>query len=78
MDANVALFLLLLVALAIGLWWLLMLVDALRVPQHVWKAAGQSQLIYVLLMVVVGVLGTIVYVAIARPQLRDAGAPNLR
>lgn len=78
MDANVALFLLLLVALAIGLWWLLMLVDALRVPQHVWKAAGQSQLVYVLLMVVVGVLGTIVYVAIARPQLRDAGAPHLR
>lgn len=55
-----------------------MLVDALRVPQHVWKAAGQNQLIYVLLMVVVGVLGTIVYVAIARPQLRDGGAPNLR
>jgi hypothetical protein len=78
MDANLALFLLLLVALSIGAWWLLMLVDALRTPQSVWKAAGQSQLLYVLLMVLVGVLGTLVYVLVARPQLREAGAPRLR
>lgn len=58
------------VALAVFVWWLLMLIDALRTPSSVWESAEQNQLLYVLLMALVGVVGTIVYVAVARPRLR--------
>jgi hypothetical protein len=60
----------LLPALALFVWWVLMLVDALKVSDATWSAAGESKILYVLLMVFLGVIGTILYVAIARPKLR--------
>ena len=59
-------------ALAIFVWWLLMLIDALKIPGTTWDAAGQSQILYVVLMAVLGVIGTILYVFVARPKLRQA------
>jgi hypothetical protein len=38
-----------------------------------WESAGQNKVLYVLLMVFRGVVGTIAYVVAARPQLRSAG-----
>ncbi|MFJ2755694.1 hypothetical protein ACIO3S_08860 [Nocardioides sp. NPDC087217] len=61
---------LLLVGLAVTVWWLLMLVQALRTPDSVWAAAGQSKILYVLLMIFLGWLGALLYVFIARPGLR--------
>jgi hypothetical protein len=58
-----------LISLAVFVWWLLVLVQALRVPDNVWTGAGQSKILWVLLMVFLGVLGTILYVLIARPAL---------
>ena len=60
----------LLVSLAFFVWWLVMLIEALRIPAARWNAAGQSQLLYVLLMVFLGVIGTLDYVLVPRPQLR--------
>jgi hypothetical protein len=51
--------------------WLVMLVDALKVSDATWSAAGESKLLYVLLMVFLGLIGTILYVVIARPKLRS-------
>lgn len=67
-----SLVLLLVLAISVGMfaWWLVMLIEALRVPAVRWNAAGQSQLLYVLLMVFLGVIGTLVYVLVPRPQLR--------
>lgn len=65
----------LLVALALFAWWLVMLIDALRTPGMTWESAGQSQLLYVLLMVFLGLIGTVLYVAVARPKLRGVTAP---
>ena len=62
------------VGLALFIWWVVVLIEALRVPSATWSAAGQSQILYVLLMVLVGLIGTIVYIAVARPALRGAGA----
>ncbi|MER7555760.1 hypothetical protein ABTZ46_02395 [Nocardioides sp. NPDC126508] len=59
-----------LIALAITVWWLLMLIQALRTPDSVWSTAGQSKILYVLLMIFLGWLGALLYVAIARPALR--------
>jgi len=44
------------------------------VPDSNWAAADQNKLLYVLLMIFLGVIGTIVYVVVARPALRRAGA----
>jgi hypothetical protein len=61
--------------LAVFVWWLLMLVDALKMSDSTWAVAGESKLLYVLLMVFLGVIGTILYVAIARPKLRAQASP---
>ncbi len=62
------------VGLAVAVWWLLMLIEALKIPAGQWEAAGQNQILYVVAMFLVGVLGTLLYVFIARPQLRAKGA----
>jgi len=62
---------LLLVWLALTVWWLVMLVQALRTPDSVWAAADQSKILYVLLMIFLGWLGALLYVVIARPRLRS-------
>ena len=46
------------------------LVDALRTPAQVWDAAGQNQLLWVGVMVFLTLLGAVLYVLVARPQLR--------
>jgi hypothetical protein len=56
--------------LALTVWWLLMLIDALKFSDATWESAGESKVLYVLLMVFLHVIGTILYVAIARPKLR--------
>ena len=54
------------------IWWVMMLVEALKTPGGRWSAADQSQLVYILAMVFLGVLGTLLYVLIARPRLKAA------
>ncbi len=73
MGTGVFLVVVLAVAVALFAWWLIMLIDALRIPSTTWQSAGQNQLIYVLLMVFLGLVGTVLYVAVARPKLRGAG-----
>ena len=51
-------------------WWLVMLVEAVRIPSTQWQARGENQLLWVLLMVFLGVLGTLLYVLVPRPKLR--------
>ncbi len=63
-----------LVLVGLFVLWLAVLVQALRVPDSTWEAADQSKLVYVLLMVLLGLLGTILYALVARPALRRAGA----
>jgi uncharacterized membrane protein len=64
----------LLVALPLFIWWLVCLIQALKVPDSSWAAADQNKLVYILLMVFLGVIGTIVYAVVARPALRSTGA----
>jgi ABC-type multidrug transport system fused ATPase/permease subunit len=60
--------------LAAFVWWLLMLVDALKFSDASWSAAGESKVLYVLLMVFLGLIGTLLYVLIARPKLRSGNS----
>lgn len=69
MDVALIFFLFASVSLALFVWWLMVLVEALREPDPAWVAAGQNKILWVLLMVFLGVLGTVLYVLIARPAL---------
>ncbi|GAA1090770.1 hypothetical protein GCM10009668_01750 [Nocardioides dubius] len=60
---------------AIFIVWLVLLIEAVRTPTGVWQAAGQNQVVHILLMVVLGALGTLIYALTARPQLRSAAQP---
>ena len=65
------LLILLVLPLAFGtVLWLVGLIDALRTPDGKWEVAGQSKILYVLLMVFLGLLGTLLYALIARPALK--------
>ena len=77
MDAGLLAVIVVVIGLALFVWWLLVLIEALRTPSSQWAAAGQNQLVYIVLMVLLGVIGTIVYVAVARPQLRSAGSSTV-
>jgi hypothetical protein len=74
MEIMLVLLVFAVVGLALFAWWLVMLIDAVRTPTATWQAAGQEQLLHILLMVFLGVIGTIVYVVVARPKLRAVPA----
>lgn len=61
------------VAMVMTAFWLVALVDALRIPDGTWQRAGQSKLVWVLVVVLLHLLGAILYAVMARPALRRAG-----
>ena len=71
-DAGVAIMVMFFVALAVaGLaFWIWALVDAIRVPDDSLYKSG-TKLVWVLVIVLVGVIGAIIYLAVGRP---DGGA----
>ena len=68
--------LVLLVMLATVGLLVLALVDLVKRPADVWEASGHNQLVWALVVIFVGVIGPVLYLAIARPAL-DAAASRL-
>lgn len=62
----------LLVWLALVALWVASLVDALRRPDAQWQAAGQNKTLFVLLIILTGWLGALLYAVIPRPALKQA------
>ncbi|QCX28829.1 hypothetical protein [Nocardioides jishulii] len=58
------------VSIALFVWWIMMLVEALRIPGPRWTEAGHNQVLYVIGMFLLGWLGTLLYVLIPRKDLR--------
>jgi Phospholipase_D-nuclease N-terminal len=65
-------FIIILVFLASMALWLYTLVDVLRRPDQQYAAAGQTKLVWLLVVLLGHVLGSIIYLAVARPQLERA------
>ena len=59
---------------AIPIVMIITLIDIARRPRAEWEAAGQNQLVWVLLVVFVSLIGVILYYAIARPRLEGAAS----
>jgi heme/copper-type cytochrome/quinol oxidase subunit 2 len=72
MGLSLLVVLIILVGLAGFAFWLWTLIDALQRPDTEWQRAGQSKLIWVLVLIFVGVIGSIIYLVVARPQLDQA------
>lgn len=62
----------LLVVLAAGVWWLVALIEVCTAPEASWRAVGQSRVAYVLLMIFLGLIGTLIYAFGVRGRLRAA------
>lgn len=73
MTAAFLLLLLALVAIGLFVWWLLVLIEAVKTPTYQWVEIGQNQIVHVLLMVFLGLIGTVIFVLVARPKLHAAG-----
>lgn len=58
--------------------WLGPLVEALSVPDHIWARAGQTKIMFVLLMLLLPFVGLFLYVAIARPGIHQAALAAVR
>lgn len=70
MESSLVVILVLALGLALFAWWLMMLIEALKIPGPRWEAAGHNQILYVLGMFLLGWLGTLLYVLIPRASLR--------
>jgi hypothetical protein len=57
---------LLLVAAALWIW---SLVDALRISDQRWAAAGENKVLWVILIVVLGIVGSLLYAVMPRKKL---------
>ena len=59
MDAGLLVAIVAVIGVALFVWWLLVLIEALRTPASQWEAAGQNQFVYIVLIVLLGVIGTV-------------------
>jgi hypothetical protein len=64
-----------LVMLATLAAWIWAISDMARRSPLEWQASGQSPVVWTLVVVVLGVIGLVLYLSIARPRLRNA-APH--
>lgn len=69
MDIGLLGILVFLMALPLFIFHIWALIDVLRTPQTVWAAAGQSQVLWGIVVLFLSLIGPILYLVIARPQL---------
>ena len=71
MALGLFVLLILLAALVGFAFWLWALIDALQRPEAEWQRAGQSKLVWILVMIFLGLLGSFIYLVVARPRLNE-------
>jgi hypothetical protein len=57
--------------LAAFVFWVWSLVDAIQRPDGDWEQAGQTKLVWILVIVFTGALGSFIYLLVARPALEE-------
>jgi neutral amino acid transport system ATP-binding protein len=53
------------------------IIDAIATPGERWKEAGHSKLLWVVLQLLIGLIGTVLYFVIVRPKLEEVFAKQL-
>lgn len=49
------------------------LIDLVKRPAHQWEAAQQSQVVWVLIVLLIGCIGPVIYLMVAKPKLDAVG-----
>ncbi|NNL68475.1 MAG: hypothetical protein HKO70_00760, partial [Acidimicrobiia bacterium] len=52
--------------------WIWSIIDAVQRPDAQWERAGQTKLVWILILIFLGFLGSLIYLFAARPQLEAA------
>jgi uncharacterized RDD family membrane protein YckC len=60
---------LLVLALVAAAIWIWSVVDALRITDQRWAAAGENKVLWVILIIVLGLVGSLLYVVMPRKKL---------
>lgn len=69
MDIGLLGLFLFVIALPLFILHIWAIIDVVRTPQSIWATAGQNQLLWGILVLALSVVGPILYLTIARPQL---------
>ena len=79
-EPFVAVFVLfaLLFSLGCTVFWIWTIVDAAKTPDQTWVVAGQSKILWIVLIAVLGAVASLVYVLWPRPALRRAATAGDR
>ena len=77
MDIGLLGVLVFLMALPLFVFHIWALIDVLRTPQDVWSAAGQNQMLWGIVVLFLSLIGPVLYLIIARPQLLAAQSRDL-
>jgi hypothetical protein len=77
MDIGLLGVLVFLMALPLFIFHIWALIDVLRTPQDVWATAGQNQLLWGVVVLFLSLIGPVLYLIIARPQLLAAESRDL-
>ena len=77
MDIGLLGVLVFLMALPLFIFHIWALIDVLRTPQDVWAMAGQNQLLWGIVVLFLSLIGPVLYLIIARPQLLAAQSRDL-
>ena len=59
------------IAIAGFVFWIWSLVDAIQRPDAEWEQAGQNKLVWILVLIFIGFIGSIIYLLVARPSLEE-------
>ena len=59
------------IAIAGFVFWIWSLVDAIQRPDSEWEQAGQNKLVWILVLIFIGFIGSIIYLLVARPALEE-------
>ena len=76
MEAGAFGALIFLIAFPLFIFHIWALIDVLRTPQDVWMTAGQNQLLWGIVVLFFSLVGPILYLVIARPQLLAVQSRN--
>ena len=71
MAIGLFLLLITIAGLAGFVFWVWSLVDAIQRPDADWEQAGQTKLVWILVLIFTGALGSFIYLLVARPSLEE-------
>lgn len=74
MNSLFAIAFMFLMVISVGAFvlWIVALIDALKIPATEWEAHGENQILWIVLIVVLGAIGAILYWLMPRAKIKGS------